>query len=178
MNSLNPYKNGANRGAILGIVMSLMFLCSVYAETAPMLSFIAFAIMVSVPFLTYRWLRKTYVANSGIPTMSMLWMQGIVTFACGSLILALVSAAFLKFIEPDFIMSTVHKAIDLYSELPDNQSQQVAQLLSQMIKARAVPSAVSISLEMVWLGIFSGSLLSLLISIIVRARPIPSNINR
>lgn len=178
MTSLNPYKNGANRGATLGVILSVMFFCSIYSDTIPFLSLLAFAIMAGVPFLIYRWLRKTYVANSGIPTLSMLWMQGIVTFACGSLILALVSASFLRFVKPDLIMETVHKVIDLYSSLPDNQSHQVAQLLSQMVKAHAVPSAVSISLEMVWLGIFSGSLLSLLISLIVRSRPLPSNSNR
>lgn len=173
MNRLSPYKIGANRGAVLGIIMSVMFLASVYAEKIPLLSFLSLILFFSVPFFVYRSLRKTFVTNSGLPTLSILWMQGIVTFACGSLILALVASIYMRYIEPDFIISMVHKAIDFYSALPDQQSQQVAKLLNQMINAHAVPSAVYLALEMVWLGIFSGSLLSLLLSLLVRARPVP-----
>lgn len=172
MNRISPYRNGADRGALLGILLSVMFLASVYAEHIPFLSLISAFIFISVPFWVYRWLRKTYVAFSGTPSLSMLWMQGIVTFTCASLILALVATLYMRLIEPDFIHSMVHKAIDFYSAMPDKQSQQVAQLLTNMINAHAVPSAVYIALEMVWLGIFSGSLLSLLLSLLVRARPV------
>ncbi len=172
MNHISPYRNGADQGALLGILLAVMFLASVYAEQIPLLSLVSVFIFVSVPFWVYRWLRKTYVSNAGAPTLSILWMQGIVTFACASLILALVSSVYMRFIQPDFIHSMVQKAIDLYSAMPDKQSQQVAQLLTNMMNAHAVPSAIYISLEMVWLGIFSGSLLSLLLSLLVRARPV------
>lgn len=171
----SPYRNGANTGTWLGIMLSAMFLCSVLAQNTPVLALPAIILFVTVPLLVYRSLRLTYTTLGGKPSLSFLWMQGIVSFACGSLILALTSTAYMRWIEPQFINQTVQKAIKLYSAIPDPQSQNVAQMLTQMVKAHAVPSAVYISLELVWLGIFSGSILSLLLTILVRARPIKKN---
>lgn len=166
----SPYKLGAHRGITLGLALSTMFFASVFSYHVPLLGAVTLFIFAAVPFWLYRKLRATYVSEAYSTTLSSLWMQGIVIFTCGSLICALLSTIYMRLIDPGFVMRTLHTLIDMYRELPDPNSAQVADMLQRMIDAHAVPSAVSISMEIVWLGIFSGSILSLLMALLARAR--------
>lgn len=97
-------------------------------------------------------------------------MQGIMTFICGSLIAGLVAVVYLKWINPDFIADRIQEAIDFYSGSGWQQGAEMADLLKNMVKAHVVPTPIQIVIEMIWLGVFSGSLLSLLMAVLVRAR--------
>lgn len=97
-------------------------------------------------------------------------MQGIMTFICGSLIAGLVAVVYLKWINPDFIADRLQEAIDFYSGSGWQQGEEMADLLQNMVKAHVVPTPIQIVIEMIWLGVFSGSLLSLLMAVLVRAR--------
>lgn len=169
----SPYRIGAHRGLILGVALSVMFFASVYSEAIPLLGLVAVAIFFGVPFWLYHQLRKTYVADGGETPVSALCMQGIVIFGGGSSVLALASTIYMKWINPGFVMSMVDRAIEVYSSIDDPAAAQFADLLEQMVSAHAVPTATSIALEVVWLSIVSGALLSLLMAILARSRDIP-----
>lgn len=166
----SPYQLGARRGLPFGVLLCAMFLAMIWSQRVPLFSLLAVMLFIAVPFVIYLWLRRTYVSEHGMTTLSGLWMQGIMIFACGSMLCAAVSASYLRWIEPDYISSVIRQAIDFYQEVGDSRAEKVAEMLERMVKAGAVPSGAYMAFEMMWLSIFSGSLLSLLLSLLAMAR--------
>lgn len=166
----SPYRRGANDGFYFGLYLTVMFFAIVISVKVSVFSLLAFAMMLFVPFLIYRWLRRSYVEDKGRSQLSALWMQGIVIFACGSLIAGVVATIYLKWIDPDFIVNRLNEAIELYKDSDWPQGREIATVMQEMIDYNFVPSAIAIIFEMIWLSIFSGSLLSLLMSLLARAR--------
>lgn len=152
-----------------------MFVMSVLSTKLAFLGILSLLMAASVPFIIYKFLRRTYVEEYGTSTLSALWMQGIMIFVCGSLIHAIVAVVYLKWIEPDFIITQLRTAIRLYKESGTETGMEISDVLSRMIRVGAVPSTTSIVIETIWLAIFSGSMLSLLMSLLARARGVPSS---
>lgn len=173
----SPYRRGADDGFYFGLYLIAMFFGMVFSVKSGLFGLITFALIIGVPFLIYRWLRKSYVEDNGKTPMSSLWMQGIMIFACGSVICGVVATIYLKWIEPDFIIKRLHETIALYNSTDWAKGKEMAEVLQRMIDYHLVPSAVAIVVEMIWLSIFSGSLLSLLMSLLARSRPVRSNHN-
>lgn len=155
-----------------GIYLSLLFLTSVYSITYPVLGLATMMLLVSVPFYIYKCLRATYVADGGFTPLSSLWMQGIMVFLCGALIQGVVAVVYLKWIDPSFIITQLRSVIAFYSGIDDANAQEIAKVLQNMIDANLVPTATSMVMEMICFSVFSGSLLSLLMSIIARLRKV------
>ncbi|MCH5319421.1 MAG: DUF4199 domain-containing protein [Paramuribaculum sp.] len=168
----SPYRRGADNGFYFGIYLTGMFFAFVLSVKISLFSLITMAMFVAVPFLIYRWLRIAFVEDGGKSAISSLWMQGIMIFACGSAIAGVVATVYLKWINPDFIIDRLHETIDLYESLEWPQGKEMADVLQRMIDYRIVPSAIQIVVEMIWLSIFSGSLLSLLMSLLARAKSV------
>ncbi|MDE5835816.1 MAG: DUF4199 domain-containing protein [Paramuribaculum sp.] len=166
----SPYRRGADDGFIFGVMLCVMFFAGVFSVSAPVLSVVALIIFIAVPFVIYTFLRRAYITDLYTTQLSSLWMQGIMTFICGSLIAGLVAVVYLKWINPDFIADRLQEAIDFYSGSGWQQGEEMADLLQNMVKAHVVPTPIQIGIEMIWLGVFSGSLLSLLMAVLVRAR--------
>lgn len=166
----NPYRRGADDGFIFGIILSVMYFAAVFSTIVPILSIVSLVTFVSVPFIIYRFLRRAYVTDLYTTQLSSLWMQGIMTFICGCLISGLAAVIYLKWINPSFIGERVQEAIDFYSESGWKSGEEMADMLRKMVKAHLIPTPIQIVIEMIWLGVFSGSLLSLLMALLARAR--------
>lgn len=173
----SPYRYGSDQGFFFGLYLTCMFVLSVLSVRIPFppLSLLSMMMMFGVPFLIYRWLRLTYVMSKGTLGLSALWMQGIMIFICGTLLSAVPMVIYLKYINPGFIVDQLKGFIDLYAEGDWEGGRQSAEILQMMIDRKLVPSAISVTMEMVWLGVFSGSLLSLLMGLLARARSVPSS---
>lgn len=169
----SPYRRGAENGITFGVYLTVMFFASVYSEKVQLLGLLTICMMLLVPFIIYRYLRRSYVTDHGCTLLSSLWMQGIMVFLCGSVLSASVQIVYLRWINPDFIINQLRSIIDIYSNSGVAQGEQMAELLQNLIDAKAVPSAISLVIEMIWLSVFTGSLLSVLVSLLVRARPVP-----
>ena len=85
-NVKNIYARGADDGFLLGVYFVVL----------------ASAMAVGVPVVCYIFMRRSQRAAHGLLTFSALWMQGIVTFACGSLIFGAAGLVYLKWIDPQF----------------------------------------------------------------------------
>ncbi len=170
----SPYRYGADQGLYFGLYLICFYTCGLLNMTSPNLlySLGAMALFMGVPFLIYRWLRRTYVASRGRLPLSALWMQGIVIFICGTLIAALALVIYLKFINPTFIVDQMRVLIEMYSSMDWERGQEAADMLQTLIDMKLVPSAMSVVMETVWLGVFSGSILSLLMGLLARARKV------
>lgn len=172
----SPYRRGADDGFVFGLYLAATFLAMVLASRLPLLGLISLLMCAGVPVFIYIRLRRSFTADNGHTLLSSLWMQGIVTFACGSLIAGAVATAYLKWIEPDFIISKLREAIDFYAGSGWSRGEEVAETLRRMIDMHLVPSAVAIVVEFIWLSVFSGSLLSLLMALLARSRPVRNKI--
>lgn len=166
----SPYKRGADDGLLFGMLLTAIFFAGVLSVDYPVACLLAAAGILSVPFVIYKFLRRAYVADMGLTLLSSLWMQGIMIFGCGALIAGIIATVYLKWVDPDFINARIADAIRLYRESDMPSGERMAETLEAMVKSHLIPSAVQIIVEMIWLSIFSGSLLSLLMALLARAR--------
>lgn len=171
MNSYkSPYRRGADDGLWFGLCLSLIFIGSVLSQSYDIFGPITLGLMISVPVLVYMALRRTFVAENGATGLSALWMQGIMMFLCGALLAGAVSVVYLKWINPHYISDLVTAAIEAYRSVGDESMDKLADGLQMMVDAGAVPSAPSLVFATIWSTVLSGSILSLIIGLIVRAR--------
>lgn len=167
------FKRGADNGFVFGLYLTVLFFAMAYSLTVPMLGLIALAMMFAVPLITYHYLRKGYRAEYGTSTFSSLWMQGIVMFFCGSVIMALAVYLFLRFIHPGYMTDIIVLARDTYSTMDWERGQEIASTLDTMLEKHLIPTPIQVAMEILWTGVFSGSLLSILTALLVGATKRP-----
>lgn len=170
----NIYARGADDGAWIGLCFVVLFVFMALSFSMPLASIPAMALMAGVPALTYFFLRRTHVAAHGMTVYSALWMQGITMFACGALIFGLAAFVYLRWVDPGFIRNLIVTAADYYATLDDPTGQYavMAGELEMIVKSNAVPTVGTVVLAWMWLVIFSGSLLSMIVAALVKARKV------
>lgn len=175
MNTIKtPFSKGAGYGLPMGLMMCVVFLSSVQSVRFPILSLLTLAMIIYLPIAVCRWMRMSHAASGGKSTVSELWMQGIMTFIFGSLICAVVSMAYLRWVEPDLIMTMVRESIVNYSQIGTPSANEIASVLRAMIDQNAVPTPGALSIAMFWLSVSAGSIISLPLALIARMRSLRS----
>ncbi len=174
----SPYRRGADDGFYFGIYLSILFFASVFSLEIGILGLLTMIMTLGVPFVIYYFLRRTYVDERGKSPLSSLWMQGIMIFICGSLISGMSAMIYLKWINPDFIIGQVNMAIELYGNSGWPQGEEIANTLQRMIDNHLLPSAISLVIAFIWMAMFSGSILSLIMSLIVRLHSVGTSERR
>lgn len=167
------YARGADNGFWLGLCFLGIFAASALSLTVAWLNIVAVALALYVPYLTYRFLRRTHVDSHGMATFSSLWMQGIVAFACGALIMGAGTYIYMRFIEPGFIVRVIDTAVAAYENAPFEGAAEIADELRQIVERRLVPRPQDIVMIWMWAAVFSGSLLSMLMAGVARLRRVP-----
>ena len=79
---------------------------------------------------------------------------------------------FLGYIEPGYIYSLVGQAVDTYRVVGTPQAVEMADMLQKLADSHMLPSPIMVAVDMIWTVSFTGSVLSLLLSLIVRAVPL------
>lgn len=168
----SPFRRGADDGIIMGLLLVAVFFTGTLSFSYTLASDLTPILMLAgVPLLTYFLLRRSYVRDNGMTLFSSLWMQGIVTFFCGSLILAIVMYVYMRWGNPGFMREMVSRMSEFYDSIPETpQSREVSQIFHTMLDENVFPSAINVAIESIWLGVFSGSLLSMLAALAARAR--------
>lgn len=168
----SPFRRGADDGIIMGLLLVAVFFTGTLSFSHTLASDLTPILMLAgVPLLTYFLLRRSYVRDNGMTLFSSLWMQGIVTFFCGSLILAIVMYVYMRWGNPGFMREMVIRMSEFYDSMPETpQSREVSQIFHTMLDENVFPSAINVAIESIWLGVFSGSLLSMLAALAARAR--------
>lgn len=165
------YHTGGADGLIMGaafiIVMALMML-SIKRESA-LLSLLALVLAVpGIAALAAALMRKRLVENQHRDTFSALWMHGITMFVCGNLIFGLALYAYLRFIDPEFMVREALAAADVYAALGNPDADHMAKLLRSMVEKHLLPTPISFAFSMMWFGSFLGCMLSLAMTFLVR----------
>lgn len=168
----SPFRRGADDGIIMGLLLVAVFFTGTLSFSYTLASDLTPILMLAgVPLLTYFLLRRSYVRDNGMTLFSSLWMQGIVTFFCGSLILAIVMYVYMRWGNPGFMREMVIRMSEFYDSMPETpQSREVSQIFHTMLDENVFPSAINVAIESIWLGVFSGSFLSMLAALAARAR--------
>ena len=86
--------------------------------------------------------------------------------------MALTAYIYMRWISPDFLIEQVTAAIDSYKSIDHEQSQKAAEVLQRIIDNKLMPTPIQMAIQMIWLGVFTGSLLSIIVSLLVQARKV------
>ncbi|MDE7141610.1 MAG: DUF4199 domain-containing protein [Muribaculaceae bacterium] len=167
------YARGADDGLWMGLYITAVMALICGSMALPLLQIPAFALALGVPFLTYFFLRRTHVAAHGMTVFSALWMQGIVMFACASLIFGAVAFVYLRYVNPGFIESVFAYLIDFYGQADSEGAQALADELRMVADGNAYPRPAVLVLGEMWSIMFSGSLLSMVVGAVARIRRVP-----
>lgn len=160
----SPYRRGADFGFLFGIYLTVMFFSSIFARALPLGGLLSLILMAGVPVFAFTTLRRYNRELQGCATFPMMWMTGVVTFICGSLIAGTLLVIYLKWIEPDFILRQLEGLVEAGRQNPDTPIAEAGDIASQMIKTNFIPSPMAVITEMILAAIVSGSILSIIIS--------------
>lgn len=163
----NPYKQGADNGFVLGAYLSALFFTTAFALETSLLGLLSTCMIVALPVIIFMMLRRTWLRDRGMSLFSSLWMQGIMAFACGGIISGLVAYVYIRWIDPDWLQTQVRNMIALYRSTQGGQ--QVADILQTILTQGLLPTPIQTVIQMLWFEIFSGSVISLIATLIVRA---------
>lgn len=166
----SPYRRGADRGYIFGLWFTAIFLSWIFSSQLPMLSLVTVGLILAMPFLIYRLLRNSSREQGGVVQVSSLWVEGITMVMCGSLICAAVVVIYFKWIDPDYMARQLQLVVDMYASTNDESLAEAARLSKAILDNNAVPSASTWTLAMWLFTVSSGSLLSGLMAVLVKAR--------
>lgn len=164
----NPYKQGADDGFLFALYLTGLFFASAFALEVPGLGILSTCLIIAVPFIIFVAIRRTWQRDGGMSTFSALWMQGIMTFLCGGLLSGVIAFAYLKWINPGWLAEQVRAMADIYAQIDGGAI--VADTLEKMLERGLLPSSIQMVFQMLWLEIFTGSVLSLIVTAIVRIR--------
>ena len=162
------FRRGAEDGLGFGIYLSALFIFSAIATNMPLLGLIATIMALVVPVYTYLTLRKGFVQNGYFYTFSEVWTHGIVLFLCGSMIMAATIVVYMTWINPNFLYEQCQSAIATYRHIGGAMGNEMASTLDLMLKGNMLPSPLSIAGNTISFGVFSGSILSLVLTPIIR----------
>lgn len=164
--NFSVYRRGADDGFWLGIYLSVLIILCFSSVNMPLLSFPAMILGLGVPAMIYFFLKRGFAADGGKSIFSALWLQGICTFFFGSLIMALTVYIYLRFVNPTYFPDGVGSLIEMYDQAGVDDS--TYELLTQMKKNNIYPTAGQTAVELIWATVFTGSLLSMLLTFIIR----------
>ncbi len=149
----------------MGVWMSATFIVAASTLWVNALSLLTLVMMSAVPVILYYMLRRTYIKDLGCTLYSELWMQGIMVFIGGSIIMASVSYIYMKWLVPDYIHRLLIQCVDALMATGQTDT---AATVQHVIDQGGILTPADISIEFVWVGIFTGSMLSMVVAWLVR----------
>lgn len=161
------YGRAAEDGLVLGVFISILAIAMLLTARYGWLALICVAMIIALPFLVYRMMKQPLTKGLN-PGFSAIWMHGISIFIFGSLIMGLAVYLYLRVADPDYIMRTVRLAIQALRQLGGDDNIETAKKLAYMYDHHLMPTAIQMAFTAMWFAAFSGSLLSLILTYIVR----------
>ncbi len=164
----SDFRRGAEYGIIMGILFILLFFSTMYLSNKSVAEFIPTVLMLCVPITLYVILKKCYVIDEYETPFFGLWLTGVISFVCGSIILAVVVLIHLSFIDPDLLLNWLTQAADIYKSLDDTAAQQMGEQIDSILKDGGIPSPSDMALQIVTTSNSIGMLLSLISSALIK----------
>lgn len=168
-NQQNPYDvfgRASRIGPVAGVYFTALFLSAAYAGMHPLLSLVALAMILAVPWLLYLRLSQG-VGDRGPLRTSPLWTEGVYTFLFGGLVMALLVYLWLKYVDPDYLQNQLRLAAELLRENPEAAGPELRQNIEAVLEQGTMPGAIQMAMSLFWTVTFTGAVLSLLVAYIV-----------
>lgn len=162
------YRRGAGDGVYLGAVLTALYFSTAYSFMIPGLGLLSLMLIVAVPALIFVLLRRTFISDCGTTAYSALWMHGIMIFLCGAAISSAIAVVHMQWFEPDLLLKQMRMLIDTYNSTDWPQAKEIAHTLQLAIDNHMLPTPINMTIDMLWLIVFTGSMLSMAISFIVK----------
>lgn len=163
------FRRAADHGLLLGACLTALFVLIALSARSVLAGLSAFLFILAVPVLVYILLRKSYDADRRVTSLSALCTQGIYTFLFGSLLMAMCAYLYLKFLEPQYALTRMEEVISVGSVSDSPYLRDMAEQFRTMIERGMVPGARDIALSLFWCSAFTGSVLAILVSLIIKA---------
>lgn len=164
------YNDGASQGLVIGALLSAMFLLQASGTHWWPGILIGDVIMLAIPFVAYRMMRKGYMANHRADTFSAVWLHGIIIFLCGSLIMATVCYIYTRFVDTGFIAEQTREIAAAWGRIDNDNARTLASELERLGQSHMLPTPIQFAISMLWTSSFFGSILSMILGIIIKLR--------
>lgn len=168
--SRSVYSRGADNGLILGPLLTVVAIMMGATSYVPWLFLPTLLGMAVVPVVVYAMLGCSFRADGGKSTFSALWLQGICAFFFGSLIMGLMVYIAMRWVYPSYILDQMHMLADMFAARPDPDSQKWVTAINRSIAEGAVPTPITMAMELIYVSVFTGSLLSMIMALMIRSR--------
>lgn len=179
--SKTVYRRGAEDGLIMGPLMAFILVMGAASSYVPVLSLLSLLGMVAVPSVMYIMLARTWLRSNMSATFSALWLQGICTFFFGGLIMGLLVFVALRWVWPSFIFDQIDQLTEILGSSSDPEARDWLTAINTARAKGLIPSPAQVVVQLIYIVVFSGSLLSMILSAVVRMRrrsvPPPFNNN-
>ncbi|MDE6370759.1 MAG: DUF4199 domain-containing protein [Duncaniella sp.] len=172
----SPYRRGADDGIVMGLYLTVMFFASIFSGSLPVLTWLAFLMIVCVPLLVWRLMGRYHRALGQASSFAMLWMYGVVMFFCGMLISGVALEVYMTWIHPGYVAEQLQALAALQGDFPDTYLDSMASMAQSMLDAHFIPAPINLVAELVMMAIVSGSVLSIVLGALLtfrsRRRPV------
>lgn len=168
------YRRGAEDGLIMGPLMALVVILMGACGRVPVLGIPALVGICLVPIVAYVMLSRGYREDNCQSTFSALCMQGISTFFFGGLLMAVVIYVSLRWVWPTYIADQMRFLSEILAQQPGPEAKQLTDMVDKLIATGNVPTPIEVALEQLYIVVFTGSLLSLFLSLVIRSRRQPT----
>ena len=175
-NQKSVYTLGAEDGLLLGPVMALT---AVLFGASTYFGFLFIPALISafaVPVITYFRLALSFRKGHTASSFSAIWLHGICMYFFGGLIMSVVVYVALRWLDPGFIAHQIDIVVNAYSGINDPQAQTLVNTFEKLKESGSLPTALDTTLELLYFAVFTGSILSLIYSAVIRRRnkrPVP-----
>ncbi|MDE6578896.1 MAG: DUF4199 domain-containing protein [Muribaculaceae bacterium] len=168
---MSIYRYAAHAGIPVGIYLSIISACLLFSLKVPFLPLLIFPLLIGFPFLLGYLMERIARERPEYRRVATLWLGGIYAVIFGTLICTLLSALYIKFVDPGFVYSYISNAIATIESSPmaaDYSS--TVDLMRQAIEAHLLPNGMEFVSSLAWSTCFCGSLLSLFLACILARR--------
>ncbi len=165
------YQRAARYGVPMGLYLSLLSVAVVFSDRATPLPVLALVLIVCWPLAIYRIQRREHLAAGGAMPYAGLWLMGIMTVVCGSLICALATCGVITALRPDFIYEQMQEALNIYRQVPEMRGSEMLTVMQQATDRGMLPSPIEYVMQMFWLTSFAGSVISAVLAFVAMKLP-------
>ena len=166
MQKKSIYKYASEAGLPIGLYLTLMSACLLLSIKFPFLPIFLLPLGIGFPFLLWIQMKRIAKEEPSYNKFSSLWLGGIYTVIFGTLIAFFLSALYIVFVEPGFVYLYINNAIDtIESTQMAGEYEASIKLMREAMDAHLLPSGLEFLTSMAWFTCFSGSILSLILSL-------------
>lgn len=177
---ISPFRRGANNGLIVGVILALLFVVTAFQVYNPGNGALALGfnvLLIGLVVVVYILLHRSYVMDLFTTSIPNLWREGIVMFICGALVSTLVEYIYMEFVNPTFIYDIYELSISQWNELiasaPADAAAGYNEMVDELKKQLAsgdIPGPMSTCFSISILEVIGGTILSLVVALLVKAR--------